>query len=82
MNWKEWYNWKEKKYIAVIGFIIAYILTIPWRNYNSFFDTTQGVTFWMHLKLIIAGIIVLLILMKIFEVLVKKYILDKKRKKK
>ena len=74
MNWKQWVDWKEKKYIAAIGFILAYIITIPWRNYDSFFDTTQGVTIWMHLTLIIAGVIVILTLLKIIEVIIKKYI--------
>jgi hypothetical protein len=71
MNWKEWVAWKEKKYIAVGGFILAYIVTIPIRNYDKFFDTTQGVTIWMHLILIIAGVVVILILLKIIEVIMK-----------
>jgi len=70
MNWKEWVDWKEKKYIAIVGFIIAYIITIPWRNYDRFFDTSQGIFIWMHLVLIVAGVIVLLILLKVMEVVV------------
>ena len=82
MNWEEWVASKKKKYIAVVLFILAYIATIPWRDYSSFFDTTQGVTIWMHLTLIVIGLVVLLIGLKIIEVIVKKYILDKGHKKK
>ncbi len=81
MNWEGWYHWKKRRLITIILFIIAYIVTIPIRDYGGFFDITQGITIWMHLTLIIVGIIVLLVLMKIIEVLVKKFILDKKRKK-
>jgi len=74
MNWKKWVAWKEKKYIAVILFILAYIVTIPIRGYeflDRFIDTTQGVPIWMHLIVIIVGVIILLILMKIIEMIVK-----------
>ncbi len=74
MNWKEWHDWKEKKYIAAVFFIIVYVLTIPWRNYDSFFDTSQGITIWMHLTLIVAGIIVLLVGLKIIEMIVKYFL--------
>jgi len=73
-------NWKERKLVAVVFFIIAYIITIPWRDYASFFDISQGITMWMHLTLIIAGSIVLLILMKVAKVLVKRFVLGKKKK--
>jgi uncharacterized protein (DUF983 family) len=78
MNWEEWYKWKEKKYIAGILFIIAYILTIPIRDYNfldEFIDITQGVPIWAHLIIILIGLIVLLVLLKITEMIVKKTIL-------
>lgn len=81
MNWKEWCNWEERNYIAVILFIIAYIITIPWRNYDTFFDTTQGVTIWMHLTLIIGGIIVLIIGLEVIEAIVEKFVLNKSHKK-
>ena len=74
MNWKEWVACKEKKYIAVILFILAYIVTIPIRGYeflDRFVDTTQGVPIWAHLIVIIVGAIVLLILLKIIEMIVK-----------
>jgi hypothetical protein len=82
VNWKKWVAWKEKKYLAIVLFIIAYILTIPIRDYDSFIDTTQGVPIWIHLILIIFGLIVLLILLKIFEMIVKRFILDKRKKHK
>jgi len=75
MNWKEWVDWKEKKYIAVVGFIIAYVLTIPWRNYESliggFVDISQGVPLWAHLMIIVFGLVVLLVLLKILEMIVR-----------
>lgn len=77
MNWKEWCDWKEKKYIGVVGFIIAYILTIPIRNYeflDAFIDISQGVPIWAHLIIIVIGSIVFLILLKIMEVIVRKII--------
>jgi len=80
MNWKQWYNWKNRRLITAILFIIAYILTIPIRNYeflSGLTDISQGVPLWAHLIVIAAGVIVLLILMKILEVIVKKYILKK-----
>ena len=79
MNWKEWVSSKEKYYLAVILFILAYIATIPIRNYeflNNFIDTTQGVSFLVHLKLVIAGLIVLVVLLKTIEIIVK-YIIKK-----
>lgn len=85
MNWEEWYYWKKKKYIAVIFFILAYIVTIPIRGYeflNRFIDTTQGIPIWMHLIIIFVGAIFLLILLKVLEIIVKKYILDKNHKRK
>tara|TARA_Y100000310_G_scaffold326837_1_gene392284 strand:+ start:7974 stop:8219 length:246 start_codon:yes stop_codon:yes gene_type:complete len=78
MNRKEWSSWKEKKYIAVVLFILAYILTIPWRDYSfldGLVDITQGVPILAHLIIIILGSIVLLILLKILEILVEKTIL-------
>ena len=65
MNWKEWTYWKGKKYIAVGGFILAYILTIPIRDYeflSGFIDTTQGVPILAHLIIILIGSIVLKII--------------------
>ncbi len=75
MNWKEWGSWKEHKFIAAILFIIVYILTIPIRGYeflDGFIDTTQGVPIWMHLIIIIVGIVVVMILHKMIEVIVKR----------
>jgi len=76
MNWEEWVDWKEKKYIAVGGFIIAYVLTIPWRNYESliggFVDVSQGVPLWAHLMIIVVGVIVLLVGLKVIEEVVKR----------
>ncbi len=80
MNWKEWYSWKQRKFIAAILFILAYILTIPIRGYeflDSFIDTTQGVPIWAHLIIIIIGVIVVMILHKILEIIVKRYILNR-----
>ena len=77
MDWKKWVDWKEKKYIGVVGFIILYILTIPIRDYgflDSFIDTTQGVPIWAHLILIVFGLVVLIILLKVIEMIVKKVI--------
>jgi len=75
MNWKKWVAWKEKKYIAVIGFILAYIVTIPWRNYERllgrFVDISQGVPIWAHLIPIVIGLTVLLIGLRILEIIVK-----------
>jgi hypothetical protein len=74
MNWKEWLAWKEKKYIAVVLFIIAYVLTIPIRDYeflDAFIDTAQGVPIWAHLIIIAVGLVVLIILLKIIEISVK-----------
>jgi len=85
MNWKEWYSWKARRLIAVILFILAYIVTIPIRGYeflDRFIDTTQGVPIWMHSILIIVGVVVLLILLKIIEMIVKRYILDRGHKRK
>lgn len=81
MNWKEWVAWKEKKYIAVVLFAIAYVLTIPWRNYSfleGLVDITNGVPIWAHLMLIVIAsivLLILLILLKIIEVIVEKVVL-------
>jgi hypothetical protein len=78
MDWKEWSDWKEKKYIAVIGFIIAYLLTIPIRDYSfldGLIDITQGVPILAHLIIIIIMSIVLIVLLKIIEFIVKKIVL-------
>ena len=78
MNWKQWYDWKERRLIAVVLFVVAYTLTIPIRDYgflDSFFDTSQGVAIWIHLILIVAGVIILLIGLKMLEVIVKKFVL-------
>ncbi len=85
MDWEKWYHWKKRRLIAVVLFIVAYIVTIPIRGYeflDRFVDTTQGVPILAHLIVILVGVIVLLILMKIIEVIVKKSILDKSHKKK
>ena len=62
MNWKEWVYWKEKKYIAVILFIIAYILTIPIRDYgflDGIIDTAHGIPIWAHLMVIVVGVLII-----------------------
>ena len=80
MNWEKWVASKEKKYIGIILFILAYIVTIPIRDYgflSGFVDISQGVPIWGHLIVIAFGIIVFLILLKILEMIVK-YFLKKK----
>lgn len=80
MNWEEWYYWKKRRLIAVISFILAYIVTIPIRGYEfleRFIDITQGVPIWAHLIIIVVGVIALLILIKISEIIVKKYALNR-----
>ena len=77
MNWEEWSNWKERRLITVILFILAYILTIPIRGYeflDKFIDTTQGVPIWIHLMIIVVGSVVAILLLKIIDVIVKKTI--------
>jgi|SaaInlStandDraft_4_1057021.scaffolds.fasta_scaffold131789_2 hypothetical protein len=64
-------NLKEHSIIAIIGFIVLYILTIPIRDYSSFFDISQGITIWMHLILIIIGITILLILLALIHAIMK-----------
>ena len=80
MNWEEWYSWKERKFIAVILFILAYVLTIPIRGYeflDGFIDTTQGVPIWVHLIIIVAGSIVVIILHTIIEIIIKRFLITK-----
>ena len=76
MNWKEWATWKEKKYLAVALFVVAYALTIPLRNYRfleGIVDISQGVPIWAHLMIIVAGSIVLVGGLWVIEVIVKKF---------
>ena len=83
MNWEKWYSWKERKFIAVILFILAYILTIPIRGYeflDGLIDTTQGVPIWAHLIIIIIGSIVVTVLHYILEIIIKKYVLTQTTK--
>ncbi|MFC1710740.1 hypothetical protein ACFLZJ_01105 [Nanoarchaeota archaeon] len=81
MNWKEWVNWKQKKFVVGGLFIIAYLLTIPIRDYSSYsVDISQGVPIWLHLVLILIGLVVIIIGLTILEAIVKFY-LNKKRKK-
>ena len=80
MNWREWYSRKRRRLIAAILFVIAYILTIPIRGYeflDGFIDTAQEVPIWVHLIIIIVGVIVVIILHKIIEIIVKRYILNR-----
>ena len=80
MNWEQWLSWKERKLIAVIGFIIAYIATIPIRGYEfleGLVDISQGVPVWAHLIIIVIGSIALIILQVILEIIVKKFIIKK-----
>ena len=81
MNWKQWVASKKKIYLGVVLFIIAYILTIPLRNYEGVLrgsvDISQGVPIWVHLMIIVIGSIVFIILLKITEFIVKKTVLKK-----
>jgi len=77
MNWKKWIEWKNKYYIAVVLFTLAYILTIPVRDYSfleGLVDITSGVPIWAHLMVIVIGVIVLLVLLKILEIIVKMFV--------
>lgn len=69
MNWEKWYSRKQRKPIAAILWVIAYILTIPIR----------GLAFSMgeHLVVIIIGVIVVMILHTIIEIIVKRHILNR-----
>ena len=81
MNWEKGGSWKSCNYVTVILFILAYILTIPVRNYDfltRFIDITQGVPLGAHLILILIGIVILLILFKIMEVITKSFLRNKK----
>ena len=80
MDWEEWCSWKKREYIAAILFILAYILTIPIRGYeflDGFIDTTQGVPIWVHLIIIVVGAIVVIVLHRIIEIIVKRFILNR-----
>ena len=80
MRWKDWYYLRQRRLISAILFVIAYILTIPIRGYeflDGFIDTEQGVPVLAHLILIVFGVIVLMILHKIIEIIVKRYIIDR-----
>lgn len=81
MNWKQWVASKKKMYIGIVLFTIAYILTIPWRNYEKLLrgsvDISQGVPIWVHLIIIVIGLIVFITLLKLIEFIVKKTILKK-----
>ncbi len=77
MNWKQWVDWKEKKYIVVVGFALAYLLTIPIRDYSfleGIFDISQGVPVMAHLIIIVVVSVVLLILLKIIEIVVGSFL--------
>ena len=83
MNWEKWYSWKHRKFITVILFTLAYILTIPIRGYeflDGLIDTTQGVPIWAHLIIIIIGSIVVTVLQYILEIIIKKYVLTQTTK--
>jgi len=74
MNWKKWESWKDRNLIAVILFIIAYTLTIPFRNYsflNSIIDTTQGVPLFAHLLVLVVGLTTLIILLEIISMIIR-----------
>jgi|TARA_B100002003_G_C13899291_1_gene438185 hypothetical protein len=78
MNWEKWCSWKERKFVAVILFILAYTLTIPIRGYEfleSLINISQGVPIWAHLIIIIFGSIVVTVLHYILEIFIKKYVL-------
>jgi len=74
MNWKEWADSKKKRYFAVAGFIVAYLLTIPIRDYSfldDIVDVSQGVPLVAHLGVIVVGVVVILIGLWIIEMIVK-----------
>jgi len=80
MNWEQWLSWKQRKLIAVIGFILAYIVTIPIRGYEflkGFFNISQGVSLEAHLIIIFIGSVAVVILHQILEIIVKKYLIKK-----
>lgn len=80
MNWEQWLSWKERKLIVVIGFIIAYIVTIPIRCYEfleGFFNISQGVPLEAHLVIIVVGSIAVVILHTLLEIIIKKFIIKK-----
>lgn len=77
MNWEEWVTWKNRDLIAVIFFIIAYILTIQIRDYSfleSSFDISNGIPIIAHIALIVIGAIVLIILLKIITIIIKYFL--------
>ena len=82
MNWEQWVTSKKKIYIGIVLFIIAYILTNPWRNYERLLrgsvDISQGVPIWIHLIIIVIGLIVFVILLKTTEFIVKETVIKKK----
>ena len=82
MNWEEWVSWKKKKSLAALLFIVAYVLTIPIRDYSfleGVADITQGVPIWVHLIIAVIGAIVVVIGLKIIEIVVG-YFLSKDRR--
>ncbi len=74
MNWKQWVASKKWIYVGIVLFIVSYILTIPWRNYERLLrgsvDISQGVPIWVHLVIIVIGIIVFIVLRKVLEFIV------------
>ncbi|MAG38220.1 hypothetical protein CMI45_02450 [Candidatus Pacearchaeota archaeon] len=66
MSWDDW-SLKKKIVGGSIAFIIAYILTIPIRDYSSLGMSEP--TLGNHLTLIVAGIVVYIILLVIFNAL-------------
>ena len=80
MNWEQWLDWKQRKPITVILFILAYIITIPIRGYEflkGVFDLSQGVPLEAHLLIIVIGSIVVVIFHQILEFIVKKFMVKK-----
>jgi hypothetical protein len=82
MNWNQWVASKKKIYLGVVFFIIAYTLTTPWRNYERLLgisvDISQSVPMWVHLIIIVIGLIIFITLLKIMEFIVKKTVLKSK----
>jgi hypothetical protein len=76
MSWKTLTPLWRKQVIAVILYIIAYVLTIPWRGYeflNGFIDISQGVPMKAHLLIILVVGIILSIFLWILDFINKNY---------
>lgn len=76
MSWKTLFPLWRKQVVAIVLFIIAYILIIPFRDYEflaRFTDISKGVSIWAHLIIILSAGIFLTIVLKIMSVVSKHY---------